>query len=111
MKDLGKIKIFLDLQIEHLLNEIFIHQSTYTEKILKRFYIGQITPIEHSNGGSITRCEKNIFRPWEDNEELVGPEVPYLSAIGAIMYLANNMRPNITFSLNFLARYSFFSNK
>ena len=29
------------------------------------------------------------FRPCEKNEELLGPEVPYLSAISALMYLAN----------------------
>ncbi|RVW19230.1 Copia protein [Vitis vinifera] len=40
------------------------------------------------------------------NEELLGPEVPYLSAIGALMYLANCTRPDIAFSVNLLARYS-----
>ncbi|KAL0551516.1 hypothetical protein IC582_010605 [Cucumis melo] len=47
--------------------------------------------------------KKDIFRP---REELLGPEVPYLSAIGALMYLANNTRPDITFSVNLLARYN-----
>ena len=45
------------------------------------------------------------FRPCEKNEELLGPEVPYLSAICALMYLANCTRPDITFSVNLLARY------
>ena len=49
---------------------------------------------------------KDPFRPKEENEELLGPEVPYLSAIGALMYLANYTRPNIAFSVNLLARYS-----
>ena len=40
------------------------------------------------------------------DEKLLGPEVPYLSAIGALMYLANCMRPNIVFSIILLARYS-----
>ena len=35
MKGFGKTKFFLDLQIEHLKNGIFVHQSTYTEKVLK----------------------------------------------------------------------------
>ena len=39
-------------------------------------------------------------------EELLGQEVPYLSAIGALMYLANCTRPDIAFSVNLLARYS-----
>ena len=41
------------------------------------------------------------------NEELLGPEVPYLSAISALMYLADCIHPNIAFSINLLASYSF----
>ncbi|KAL0549821.1 hypothetical protein IC582_014310 [Cucumis melo] len=107
MKDLGKTKFCLGLQIEHLADEIFIHQSTYTEKILKRFYMDKAHPL---NIPMVVRSldvkKKDIFRPREDNEELLGPEVPYLSAIGALMYLANNTRPDITSSVNLLARYS-----
>lgn len=33
MKDLGKTKLCLGLQIEHLADGIFVHQSAYTEKI------------------------------------------------------------------------------
>ena len=50
--------------------------------------------------------DKDPFLPKEDNEKLLGPEVPYLSAIGALMYLENCTRPNIAFSMNLLARYS-----
>ena len=46
------------------------------------------------------------FRPQEENEEPLGPEVPYLSAIGALMYLANATRSDIAFYVNLLARYS-----
>ncbi|KAL0302617.1 UNVERIFIED_CONTAM: hypothetical protein Sangu_3089700 [Sesamum angustifolium] len=49
---------------------------------------------------------KDPFRPPTHNDEILGPEVPYLSAIGALMYLANNTRPDIAFSVNLLARYS-----
>ena len=49
---------------------------------------------------------KDPFRPQEENEEPLGPEVPYLNAIGALMYLANATRPDIAFSVNLLARYS-----
>ena len=37
MKDLGKTMYCLGLQTEHWPNGIFIHQSTYTEKIWKHF--------------------------------------------------------------------------
>ncbi|XP_070007248.1 secreted RxLR effector protein 161-like [Nicotiana sylvestris] len=49
---------------------------------------------------------KDPFRPQEENEELFGPEVPYLSVIGILMYLANTTKSDITFSVNVLARYS-----
>ncbi|KAL6313897.1 hypothetical protein AAG906_010316 [Vitis piasezkii] len=49
---------------------------------------------------------KDPFRPKEENEELFGSKVPYLNAIGALMYLANCIRPSIAFFVNLLARYS-----
>jgi len=35
MKDLGQTKFCLGLQIEHLEDGILLHQSTYTQKVLK----------------------------------------------------------------------------
>ena len=49
---------------------------------------------------------KDPFRPKKRDEELLGPEVLYLSAIGALMYLANCTRPDISFAVNMLARFS-----
>ena len=49
---------------------------------------------------------KDPFRPQEKDEEIFGSEVPYLSAIGALMYLANTTRPDIPFVVNLLARYN-----
>ena len=50
--------------------------------------------------------DKDQFRPRNEDEKVLGPEVPYLSAIGALMYLANCTRPDIAFAVNLLARYS-----
>lgn len=49
---------------------------------------------------------KDSFRPQEENDEPHGPEIPYLSVIGALTYLANATRPGIAFSINLLERYS-----
>ena len=49
--------------------------------------------------------KNDLFCPCEKkNEELLRPKVPYLSAIDALMYLANCTCPNIAFSVNLLAR-------
>ena len=46
------------------------------------------------------------FCPCENGEELLSLKVPYLSTIGALMYLANYTRPDIAFFVKLLARYS-----
>ncbi|KAJ9538540.1 hypothetical protein OSB04_031273 [Centaurea solstitialis] len=48
--------------------------------------------------------EKDHFRPPTADEDILGPEVPYLSAIGALMFLVGHTRPDISFSLNLLAK-------
>jgi hypothetical protein len=106
MKDLGKTKFCLGLQIEHVKNGIFVHQEAYIAKVLKRFYMDKSHPLPTPMVVRSMDVEKDPFRPKEEDEELLGPEVPYLSAIGALMYLANYTRPDIAFSVNLLSRYS-----
>ena len=45
IKDLGKIKFYLGLQIEHFPTGVLIHQSAYTKKILKGFYMDKAHPL------------------------------------------------------------------
>ncbi|KAK9150854.1 hypothetical protein Syun_009163 [Stephania yunnanensis] len=106
MKELGKTRLCLGLQIEHFSSGVFVHQSNYIEKILKRFYMDKAHPLSSPMVVRSLDVDKDPFRPHESDEELLGPEVPYLSAIGALMYLANCTRPDIAFVVNLLARYS-----
>ncbi|CAM8982133.1 unnamed protein product [Rhodiola kirilowii] len=96
MKDLGKTKYCLGLQIEHLQNGIFVHQSNYTKKIIKRFNMDKSNPLS----------TPMVVRSLDVNKDPFRPEVPYFSAIGALMYLANCTRPDISFAVNLLARFS-----
>lgn len=106
MKDLGKTKFCLGLQLEHLNDGILMHQKAYTAKVLKRFYMDKSHPLSTPMVVRSLDVNKDPFRPRENDEELLGPEVPYLSAIGALMYLASHTRPDIAFAVNLLARYS-----
>ncbi|XP_068312446.1 secreted RxLR effector protein 161-like [Pyrus communis] len=51
-------------------------------------------------------AKRDPFRPKEDEEEILEPEVPYLRAIGALLYLDQCTRLDISFAVNLLARYS-----
>ena len=100
MKDLGKTKYCLGLQIEHESNGILIHQSTYVEKALKQFNMDKAHPLSSPMIVRSLDAKKDPFHPKEENEALLGLEVPYRSAIGALLYLAQCTRPDIAFSVN-----------
>ncbi|KAL5809036.1 hypothetical protein ACOSQ3_029727 [Xanthoceras sorbifolium] len=106
MKDLGKTKYCLGLEIEHTPNGILVHQSAYVEKILKRFNMDNAHPLGTPMVVRSLDPKKDPFRPKEDDEKILGPEVPYLNAIGALLYLAQCTRPDIAFAVNLLARFS-----
>ncbi|CAM8888021.1 unnamed protein product [Rhodiola kirilowii] len=106
MKDLLTTKFCLGLQFEHTNNGIFIHQSNYIEKVLKRFKMDKAHPLSTPMVVRSLNIEKDPFHPRSNDEEILSLEVPYLSAIGALMYLANNTRPDISFAVSLLARYS-----
>ena len=74
--------------------------------MLKRFYNDKSHPLSTPMIVISLDVMNDSCRSREEGEELLGPEVPYLSAIGALMYLANYTRPDISFYVNLLSRYS-----
>ena len=50
--------------------------------------------------------KNDLFCLKEDNEELLGPKVPYYTVSGVLVNLANYTRPNIALLVNLLVRYS-----
>ena len=107
MKDLGKTKFCLDLQIKHFSDGVLVHQSTYFKKVLKLFYMEKVHPLSSPMLVRSLDVKNDPFCSCEKNEELLGPKVSYLSVIGALMYFANCTHLSIAFSVNLLARYSF----
>jgi hypothetical protein len=103
----GKTKFCLGLQLEHLHSGILVHQSRYTQKILKKININMSYPSKTPMVVRSLDLEKDPFRPRDDEEQILGPGFPYLSVVGALMYLANNTRLDIAFVVNLLARHSF----
>jgi hypothetical protein len=106
MKDLGKTKFCLGLQIENLHSGILVHQSAYIQKILEKFHMDKAHPIKTPMVVRSLDLEKDVFRTQEEGEEILGSGFLYPSIVGALMYLANNTRPDIAFAVNLLARHS-----
>ena len=102
MKDLGQTKFCLGLQFEHLPTGILVHQSAYIQKTLEKFNMDKSYPSKTPMVVRSLDMEKDPFRPRDDDEEILGPKVPYLSV--ALMYLANCTIPDIAFAVSLLAR-------
>lgn len=92
---------YLGMQIYNGQNGIFVNQSKYTEKILKRFQFdlsnSVSTPMER---GMVTEEEKRA------NDKPLGKSEPYREAIGSLLYLATISRPDISFAVNYLSRFN-----
>ncbi|XP_069146021.1 uncharacterized protein [Solanum lycopersicum] len=73
------------------------------KKMLKRFCMDEAHPSSTPMVVRSLDVNKDPFRPQEKDEEILGSEVPYLSAVDALMYLSNTTRPDIPFVVNLLA--------
>ena len=106
MKDWGKTKFCFGIQLKHLPSGILVHQAAYTQKVLEKFNMNKSYPSKTPIIVRSLDMEKDPFRLWEEGEEILRPEVPYLSAIGVFMYLTNCTRPDIIFAVNLLAQHN-----
>jgi hypothetical protein len=106
MKDLDKTKFWLGLQLEHLQTGILIHQYVYVPKILEKFNMDKAYSARTPMFVRALEKDTDPFRLKEEEEEVLRQEYSYLSVIGALMYLVDNMRPDIAFVVNCLIRHN-----
>jgi hypothetical protein len=90
-------RVSLGLEIEHFLRGLFVHQSTYSKKVLERVNLTKVHPLKTPMVVRYLERKIGPFRPKSDDEKSPGSQVPYLSAIGALMYLANCTKPSIAY--------------
>jgi hypothetical protein len=85
---------------------MFVYQSVYIQKVLEKFNMDKSYPNKTPMVVRSLEMETDQFRPRDEGEDILGPQVLYLSAIEALMYLANCTRPDIAFVVNLLAQHS-----
>jgi transposase InsO family protein len=113
--DIGAIFDLVDLgEVHHLLGmairrdretrTITLSQRAYIETITKRLNLqdayAKYTPLDHTVALTKDLCPSSE----EEKEEM--KKVPYLTAIGSMMYAAMGTRPDISFAVSHLSQFS-----
>jgi len=96
VKRLGKPKKYLNIEFEYANNSVYLHQSTYIEKLLTRYN-------HHQTVLPYIPMVPKRDQKLKPNEKVM--PYPYRQVIGSLLYLANATRPDISFAVGFLARF------
>ena len=105
MKDLGEAAYILGIKIYRNRSRrlIGLSQSTYLDKILKKFKMDQskkgFLPVLQGVRLSSAQCPTTA----KDKEEM--SVIPYASAIGSIMYAMLCTRPDVCLAISLAGRY------
>ncbi|GAB2269654.1 hypothetical protein Dimus_038780 [Dionaea muscipula] len=105
MKDLGHAKKILGMEIERdrKLGELKLHQTSYIKRVCSKFKIDNSKPVSLPLAGHFILSK--LQSPKTDSEKLKMESVPYLNAIGSVMYSMVSTRPDLSFSISLLSRY------
>ena len=100
-KDLGKLSYFLGMKVSQNEenNSIWIGQCAYTESLLKTFGMEDCKPVS-------TPVDISTKLTQATDEDSCIDQQKYQSAIGSLMYLSISTRPDISFAVSTLARFS-----
>jgi len=97
MKDLGPASVILNIKLTKRDNGIELNQSHYVEKLLLRFGHSNCKPAATPYDPCL-KLHKNQGQGYD--------QVKFSQIIGSLMYLANTTRPDISYAVSRLSRYS-----
>ena len=107
MKDLGNTTFCIGIQLAYITGGVIFHQTTYVKKMLEKFQMDKSHPVSTPMVVRTLDIKNDPLAPRKEGEKAMDQSsVSYLSAIGSLMYLANCTRPDISFAVNLLARFS-----
>lgn len=106
LKDLGAARFILGMKIEKNNNtgDITLSQRAYAERVLERFHMTDAKIRSTPLPTSITLSIDDM--PHSEDEILDMKDVPYREALGSLMWLQVATRPDLSYSVNVLSRYS-----
>nr|GEU64602.1 putative RNA-directed DNA polymerase [Tanacetum cinerariifolium] len=89
MKDLGKKKYCLGLQIEHMPNDTLVHQSNYIEKVLKCFNMDKAKYLSTPVMARSLNVGNDPFHPCKEDEDVLVQK--YRISVNWSSYVSNNL--------------------
>ena len=106
VKDLGMAQkcLGINVKIDRNQGTIELNQTDYIDSILQRFNMGECkgasTPMEP---GSVLNASTYSIKS-EETERL--QKIPYQNAVGALLYLVQATRPDLTYAVSSVSRYN-----
>lgn len=96
MKDLGKIKNYIGIEVNYNIeSHMLLNQTKYIESLSEKF---EITDAKLYS----TPMEVNLKLEKTDS---LNTSIKYRNLIGALLYISAATRPDIAFSVNYLSRF------
>jgi hypothetical protein len=104
LRDLGSTTLLLGLQVKQdaSTGSISLSQEHYINELFDRFNVSEANP--HPTPLSPGSELSNIVPSLEEQAEM--RSIPYLSAVGALQYLATMTRPDIAYAVSYLGRFN-----
>jgi len=104
LRDLGPTTFLLSVQVKQDLqaHTISLSQSHYIDDLLERFQMDKAKPVKTPLSPG---TELSQLVPTESEKQQMR-NVPYLSAVGALQYLATMTRPDISYAVSYLGRFN-----
>ena len=107
MKDLGELRKILGIDITRDRNQsiLSISQSTYCEKVIRRFNLTTVSPVTLPIAQNFKLFAYNSPSETYIEHKLKMENVPYSQVVGSLMYLMISTRPDLFYSANLVGRY------
>jgi len=103
MKDLGEPKKFLGMNIERDRKlghtQLRIYQKDYIQEALNRFRMSDCNPV-----GTPMEPGSKLEKNTKEDNNMNG--IPYMEAVGSLLYLSQISRPDIAFAVNVASTFS-----
>jgi hypothetical protein len=106
MKDMGEAHFILGIEIDRdrSTRTLCLSQKSYVKKVLERYGMNDSKPIATPLDTGVKLSKADCPTTAEQGAEM--KNIPYQSAVGAIMYAMLGTRPDIAFAVTQLSQFS-----